>query len=223
MKQTLILLGLAAGVICDSTVRSRLGQVKAKTLAEQDQCSCVIPPGSVLGGVGNLGQGSYNTYEHSATATSGQTVQTIPDVAQTETTISQSCACSEQSSQSIANGNVGRHYEVQGAIEVGEEVFYQAAGTSTASSNGVRHKQAACTVNNVNGTLPGGPGSNCPSVCVQGNTATFSGLWATSPTTLIATSIWASRLLTTHLLYIIILTTIKLILSSSLSHPHTHN
>lgn len=34
MKQTLILLGLAAGVICDSSIRSRLGQVKAKTLAE---------------------------------------------------------------------------------------------------------------------------------------------------------------------------------------------
>jgi hypothetical protein len=34
MKQTLILLGLAAGVICDSTIKQRLGQVKAKTLAE---------------------------------------------------------------------------------------------------------------------------------------------------------------------------------------------
>ena len=36
MKQTLILLGLAAGVICDSGIRHRLGQVKAKTLAETD-------------------------------------------------------------------------------------------------------------------------------------------------------------------------------------------
>lgn len=72
MKQTLILLGLAAGVICDSSVRSRLGQVKAKTLAEQaDACNCVIPPGAVLGGVGNLGQGSYQTYEHSASASQG--------------------------------------------------------------------------------------------------------------------------------------------------------
>ena len=50
MKQTLILLGLAAGVICDSGIRNRLGQVKAKTLAEADQlqqCSCTIPPGAV--------------------------------------------------------------------------------------------------------------------------------------------------------------------------------
>jgi len=34
MKQTLIILGLAAGVICDSAIKQRLGQVKAKTLAE---------------------------------------------------------------------------------------------------------------------------------------------------------------------------------------------
>ena len=47
MKQTLILLGLAAGVICDSGLKQRLGQVKAKTLAEVDQqCSCALPPGS---------------------------------------------------------------------------------------------------------------------------------------------------------------------------------
>ena len=174
MKQTLILLGLAAGVICDSSIRSRLGQVKAKTLAEQAACECVIPPGAVLGGTPSLGSGSYQTYEHSASAAVGETVQTIPDVSQTETTVSQECRCSEQSSQSSATATVGRHYEVAGAIEVGEEVMYTSTGSSSASSNGVRHKQAACNVNNVNGTT--GAGNNaCPSVCVQGNTATFGG------------------------------------------------
>ena len=112
MKQTLILLGLAAGVICDSSIRTRLGQVKAKTLAEQGACDCAIPAGAVGGGIGNLGEGTYYTYEHSASAASGETVQTIPNVAQTETTISQSCACSEEASQSSANGNIGKHYEV---------------------------------------------------------------------------------------------------------------
>lgn len=174
MKQTLILLGLAAGVICDSSIRSRLGQVKAKTLAEQEACTCSIPAGSVLPGGPQLGSGTYQTYEHSASASLGETVQTIPDVSQTETTVSQNCQCSEQSSQSTATATVGRHYEVAGAIEVGEEVMYSSVGTSTASSQGLRHKVAACNVNNVNGTVGSGNG-NCPSVCVQGSTATFQG------------------------------------------------
>ena len=161
MKQTLILLGLAAGVICDSSVRSRLGQVKAKTLAEQ-ACDCVIPEGAIIGGSGNLGQGSYQTYEHSASASSGTTVQTIPDVTQTETTVSNTCSCSQEASQSLASATVGRHYAVTGAIEVGEEVMYNSVGTSSASTNSQRHKQAACTVNNVNGTAPGNGNGQCP-------------------------------------------------------------
>lgn len=61
MKQTLILLGLATAVICDSSVRTRLGQVKAKTLAEQtaETCTCAIPLGAVLGGAPALASGSY--------------------------------------------------------------------------------------------------------------------------------------------------------------------
>ena len=100
MKQTLILLGLAAGVLCDPTIKSRLGQVKAKTLAEQDlasapACTCAIPAGAVGVNPTGLNQGVYNTWEHSAAATVGETVQTIPDVAQNEVQVSQTCACSQ--------------------------------------------------------------------------------------------------------------------------------
>lgn len=176
MKSTLILLGLAAGVLCDTTVRTRLGQVKSKTLAEQANaatCACAIPLGAVGGETPSLSFGTYNSFAHSAAATTGETVQTVPDVAQTETAVSQACACSQNSEQSTASGSVGRHYAVTGAIEVGEEVFYSATGSSNAASNGARHKQAACVVNNVNGTTGAGAGNNCPSVCVQGSSATF--------------------------------------------------
>ena len=71
MKQTLILLGLAAGVICDSSVRTRLGQVKAKTLAEQGVCDCAIPPGAIGYNPSQLGQGIYQNYEHSGAASLG--------------------------------------------------------------------------------------------------------------------------------------------------------
>lgn len=170
MKQTLILLGLAAGVICDSGIKHRLGQVKAKTLAEQAACSCAIPTDALSGITGAaLGQGSYQTSSSGASVMQGVTVETVPDVAQTETVLSENCECSQNSQQSAAGGNVGKHFEVAGAIEVTEEVSYQQTGSFSASGNGASHKQAACVVNNVNGTTSGAVASNCASSCNNGN------------------------------------------------------
>jgi hypothetical protein len=176
MKQTLILLGLAAGVICDSSIKHRLGQIKAKTLAEseQAQCSCMIPPGAVGYNPSYLSQGTYSNWAHGAAVSQGQTVQTIPDVAQTEEAKYEACECSEAASQSSANGSIGKHYQVQGAIEVTEEVSYYEAGSSSASANGASHKQSACVVNNLNNTNSGAP-TPCSSVCLTPSTSGASG------------------------------------------------
>jgi hypothetical protein len=108
MKQTLILLGLAAGVICDSAIKQRLGQIKAKTLAEQS-CSCTIP-GSGSGSLPGLSQGTYSNWAHGASATQGQTVQTIPSVASTETVLAADCECSSEVQASAASGTIGKHF-----------------------------------------------------------------------------------------------------------------
>lgn len=170
MKQTLILLGLAAGVICNSGIKHRLGQVKAKTLAEQESCSCAIPLGALDGVTGAaLSQGSYNSFANGASVSQGVTVQTIPDVAQTENVITEECECSQNSQQSAAAGNVGKHYEVAGAIQVSEEVSYTQTGSFSASGSAASHKQAACVVNNVNGTSSGSGVGQCASVCSTGS------------------------------------------------------
>jgi hypothetical protein len=109
MKQTLILLGLAAGVICDSAIKQRLGQVKAKTLAEQT-CSCSLPEGSGSGSLPGLSQGTYSNWAHGASVTQGQTVQTIPSVASTETVLAADCECSSSAASSAAEGSIGKHY-----------------------------------------------------------------------------------------------------------------
>ena len=166
MKQTLILLGLATAVICDSGIKQRLGQVKAKTLAEQS-CECSIPLGAV-GGINptGLSQGTYNSFATGASTSLGQTVQTIPDVAQTETVVSEACSCSEGSSQSTATGTIGKHYQLAGAIEVSESVEYGEVGGYSSSGSGSSHKQAACIVNNANGTTSGSGSGNCASACL---------------------------------------------------------
>ena len=111
MKQTLILLGLAAGVICDSAIKQKLGQIKSKTLAETSQtCDCTIAPGSGSGSLPGLSQGSYSNWAHGASVTQGQTVQTIPSVASTETVLAADCECSSSVQSSAAEGSIGKHF-----------------------------------------------------------------------------------------------------------------
>jgi hypothetical protein len=66
MKQTLILLGLATLAIC-SPIKTKLGQIKSKTLAEQ-ACSCAIPPGAV-GSLPGLSSGTTSHWAHGAAVT----------------------------------------------------------------------------------------------------------------------------------------------------------
>jgi hypothetical protein len=110
MKQTLILLGLAAAVICDSGIKQRLGQVKAKTLAETSQaCDCTLPPNG-SGSLPGLSSGTFNHWAQGASSTQGQTVQTIPNVASTETVLAAACECSSAIESSAASGTIGKHY-----------------------------------------------------------------------------------------------------------------
>ena len=75
MKQTLILLGLSAVAFANTGIKNRLGQVKAKTLAEQASCSCTIPADALSGITGAaLGQGAYQTYSNGASVMQGETV-----------------------------------------------------------------------------------------------------------------------------------------------------
>ena len=169
MKQTLIILGLSAVALAHTGLKTRLGQVKKNTLAEQS-CSCSLASNSTGAGLPSLGSGTVNGWAQGAAVTQGETVSTIPDTEVTEQANSECCSCNTGSQSAASSATKTRHYDISGSISIAESVEWAESGNSSSSSAGEARKQSTSVESNESNSGSGAPNGGCVTVCASNNT-----------------------------------------------------
>jgi hypothetical protein len=168
MKQTLILLGLSAVAFAHTGIKTRLGQVKSNTLAEQ--CSCSIAANSTGSGLPGLSQGTLNSWAQGGSISQGETISTVPDTEVTEAGASECCSCNTGSQSAASSGSKTRHYDILGSITIAESVEWAESGNSSSNSAGEARKQSTSEESNTSNSGSGAPNGGCVTVCASNGT-----------------------------------------------------